>query len=338
MASKLFQNKTVFITGGTGSFGSFFVKEILKENPRQVIVYSRDEDKQYSLQFELKEYKNKLQFVIGDVRDLTNLEKSMRGADYVIHAAALKQIPSTEYNIFEAVKTNILGAQNVVDAAIFSGVPKVLSISTDKAVEPINVMGMTKGIQERIFTLANKQAGSKKTRFASVRYGNVLESHGSIIPLFKKQIAQGGPLTITDKNMTRFVLTLKQATQLVFTALNKMKGGEIFIPIISPLKIADLAEVMIEETKPKNKKIVEIGVRPGEKLHETLISPIESLKAIKKANYYIILPQIELGNTGFNYKMTNYKTKEFRYSSDTRRLMTKDEIRTLFKREKVFTK
>ena len=316
--NKIFNNRKILITGGTGSFGSYFVKEILTESPRLVIIYSRDEDKQYSLQFELK--------------------KSMRGADYVIHAAALKQIPSTEYNVFEAVKTNILGAQNVVDAALSSGVSKVLSISTDKAVEPINVMGMTKGIQERIFTLANKQAGTKKTRFASVRYGNVLESRGSIIPLFLKQIAGGGPLTVTDKNMTRFVLTLSQAIHLVMTALKKMKGGEIFIPIISPLKIIDLAEVMIEETKPKDRRIVEIGIRPGEKLHETLISPIESLKAVKKNSYYLILPQIELGKAGFSYKVPNYKTKEFRYSSDTGILMTKDEIRTLLKKEKILVK
>jgi len=332
----IFKGRKILITGGTGSFGTYFVKEILKEMPQQVIVYSRDEDRQYSLQFELRAYKDKLRFVIGDVRDPPSLKKAMvGGVDYIIHAAALKQIPSTEYNVLEAVKTNILGAQNVVDAAIWAGASKVLSISTDKAVEPVNVMGMTKGIQERIFTLANRQVGAKKTRFASVRYGNVLESRGSIIPLFKKQIAEGGPLTITNRNMTRFVLTLSSATQLVFTALNKMKGGEIFTPIIKPLKIYDLAEVMVEESKIKNKKIVEIGIRPGEKLHETLISPMESLKAIKKKSYYVILPQIEIGKPGFNYKTPNYKIKEFRYSSDTTPLMSKEDIRNLLKKEKI---
>ena len=337
MTKNLFRNKTVLVTGGTGSFGSYFVKEILKKNPSQVIVYSRDEDKQYSLQFDLKAYKGKLRFVIGDVRDIISLKKAMReGVDYVIHAAALKQIPSTEYNILEAVKTNILGAQNVVDAAIWAGASRVLSISTDKAVEPINVMGMTKGIQERIFTLANKHTGVKKTRFASVRYGNVVESRGSIIPLFKKQIAQGGPLTITDKEMTRFIITLKQAVKLVFNALENMCGGEIFIPIIKPLKIFDLAEVMVEEMKPKNKKILEIGIRPGEKLHETLISPMEFFRSVKTKEYYIISPQIELGKASFTYKVHSYKTKEFRYSSDSRSLMTKRDIKDLLKREKVF--
>ncbi len=336
--NNIFKNKKILITGGTGSFGSFFVKEILKERPQQVVVYSRDEDRQYSLQFELKAYKDKLRFVIGDVRDLSSLKKAMvGGVDYIIHAAALKQIPSTEYNVLEAVRTNILGAQNVVDAAIWVGASKVLSISTDKAVEPINVMGMTKGIQERIFTLANNQTGSKKTRFASVRYGNVLESRGSIIPLFKKQISEGGYLTVTDKNMTRFVLTLKSATQLVFTALNKMKGGEIFIPMIRPLKIYDLAEVMIENSKAKNRKIIEIGIRPGEKLHETLISPMESLKTIKKKDHYVVLPQIETGKQGFSYKTLNYKIKEFRYSSDTTPLMSKGDIRILLKKEKILS-
>jgi UDP-N-acetylglucosamine 4,6-dehydratase/5-epimerase len=337
MSEDIFHNKTVLITGGTGSFGSYFVKNILDSVPDKIIIYSRDEDKQYSLQYELKFYLDKLRFVIGDVRNLDSLKKAMdQGVDYVIHAAALKQIPSTEYNILEAVRTNIMGAQNVVDAAIWAGVSKVLSISTDKAVEPINVMGMTKGIQERIFTLANLQAGSKKTKFASVRYGNVLESRGSIIPLFKKQIAQGGPLTVTDNRMTRFIITLNQATKLVFYALRDMKGGEIFVPVIHPLMIKDLAEVIVEKTKPKDKRIVEIGIRPGEKLHETLISPIESIRTVKKKDYYVIFPQINIKNVGFTYQVSNIKAHEFRYSSDTGTLMTRKDISALLKKENVF--
>jgi UDP-N-acetylglucosamine 4,6-dehydratase len=335
MAKNFFRNKIVFITGGTGSFGSYFVKEILKEKPKKVVVFSRDEDKQYSMQFELKNFKDKLRFVIGDVRDLDSLNKAIRGGvDVLIHAAALKQIPSSEYNVFEAVKTNVLGAQNVVDAAVYAEVPKVLSVSTDKAVEPINVMGMTKGLQERIFTLANK-VGYQKTKFASVRYGNVLESRGSVIPLFKKQIGAGGPVTVTDRRMTRFVLTFGQAIELVKNAIYDMKGGEIFVPILKPLRINDLAEVIVGELKPKDRRITEIGLRPGEKLHETLISPIESLRAIKKNNYYTVLPQIDLGKVGYSYDAKTLKAKEFRYSSDLGPFLTKRQIKKILKSERI---
>jgi len=330
----VFSNKTILVTGGTGSFGSFIVKSIIKDKPKQVIIFSRDEDKQYSLQHELREYNKRLRFVIGDVRDKDSLVKAMRdGVDIVLHAAALKQIPSTEYNILEAVRTNVLGAQNVVDACLENGVKKALSISTDKAVEPINVMGISKALQERIFTLGNKQPGRSKTKFASVRYGNVLASRGSVIPLFKKQIDAGGPVTLTDKRMTRFILTLSEAITLVFDAIREMVGGEVFVPIIKPIKIYDLAQLMVKELKPKNKRILEIGIRPGEKLHETLISPIESLRTIKKRNYYVVLPQIELDEIGFTYKIPTYKTKEFRYSSDKEPYMTMFKMRTILDEE-----
>lgn len=336
MDGKIFKNKNVMITGGTGSFGSFFVRTILKFKPKNIIVFSRDEDKQYWFQNELKNEEKKLKFIIGDVRDKYSLLKAMRTkVDILIHAAALKQIPSTEYNVFEAVKTNIIGAQNVVDAAIESEVDRVLSISTDKAVEPVNVMGMTKALQERIFTLGNKQRAKVKTKFASVRYGNVVASRGSVIPLFKKQIDKGGPLTITDKRMTRFILTLSQATSLTLNALNDMVGGEVFIPKIRPLKVIDLAEVVVSELRPKNKRIVEIGIRPGEKLHETLISPIESLRSIKKKDYFLVLPQIELKEIGFTYKLPTTKQKEFRYSSDKGPFMTKREIKKILKSEDI---
>ncbi len=335
--TNLFKNKTILITGGTGSFGGYFVKEILKQDPQMVTVFSRDEDKQYSMQYDLSKYKNKLKFVIGDVRDKISLEKALsEKTDYLIHAAALKQIPSSEYNVFEIVKTNVIGAQNVVDAAIANGVSRVLSISTDKAVEPINVMGMTKGLQERIFTLGNKAGKKSGTSFASVRYGNVVASRGSIIPLFLKQIALGRPLTVTDKRMTRFILTLDQATKLVFTALEKMRGGEIFVPNIKPLNVYDLAVAMVDELKPKNKKILEIGIRPGEKLHETLISPIESIRTIEKKDYFIILPQIDLSDIGFSYKALTHKAKEFRYSSDLGVLMAIKEIKSLLRSQNIF--
>ena len=336
MTSKMISNKTILITGGTGSFGSYIVKELLKKNPKQVIIFSRDEDKQYSLQHELKNFNKKIRFVIGDVRDFKSIDKAMRdGVDIVLNAAALKQIPSTEYNILEAIRTNVLGAQNVVDACIKYNVKKAITISTDKAVEPINVMGLTKALQERIFTLGNKQKGKSKTKFASVRYGNVVASRGSVVPLFKKQIYDGGPITLTDKRMTRFILTLSEAVMLVFNALDDMAGGEIFVPRIKPLKIIDLAEVMAKELKPKNKKIEEIGIRPGEKLHETLISPIESIRAIKKKKYYLVLPQIELTEIGHTYKLPTFKDKEFRYSSDKGPYMSKKEIKKILKQEKI---
>ena len=335
--AKMFSGKSILITGGTGSFGSYIVKTILKENPRSVIVFSRDEDKQYSLHHELKEFNNKIRFIIGDVRDENSLKKGMRdGVDIVLHAAALKQIPSTEYNILEAVRTNVLGAQNVVEACIENNVKKAIAISTDKAVEPINVMGITKALQERIFILGNKQRGNAITKFSVVRYGNVIASRGSVIPLFKKQIDAGGPITLTDKRMTRFILTLKEAVQLISRTLTDMVGGEVFIPKVKPFRVNDLAEVMVSELKPKDKRIVEIGIRPGEKLHETLISPIESIRSVRKRDYYIVLPQIELDEIGFTYKIPTYKRKEFRYSSDTGPFMNKLQIRKMLVEENIF--
>lgn len=331
----MIKNKTILITGGTGSFGKYIVSELLKYNPSEIRIFSRDEDKQYSMQFEFRVYRN-LRFIIGDVRDKDTLLKATKKVDIVFHAAALKQIPSTEYNIIEAVKTNVLGAQNVVDACLQNNVKKVLSISTDKAVEPINVMGMTKGLQERIFTLANKERDGSKTVFSSVRYGNVVASRGSVIPLFVKQIKSGVPLTITHPDMTRFILTLKDATQLVFTALLTMAGGEIFVPKIKPLKVIELAEIFIQVYKPVNKKILTIGMRPGEKLHETLISGTESLRTIDKGDYFILLPQIDLHHIGYTYKVSMYsKNKTQEYSSDKGPFLTKAEIKEILKKDEV---
>lgn len=327
----MIRNKIILVTGGTGSFGKFITSELLKKDAGEVRIFSRDEDKQYSMQHEFQNSKI-LRFIIGDVRDKESLVIATKNVDIVLHAAALKQIPSTEYNILEAVKTNVLGAQNVVDACLENNVKKALSISTDKAVEPVNVMGMTKGLQERIFTLANKQKDGNKTVFASVRYGNVVASRGSVIPLFIKQIKAGGDLTITHPDMTRFILTLKEATQLVFTALETMVGGEIFVPKIKPLKIIDLAEIFLQLYKPVNKKIISIGIRPGEKLHETLISGAESLRIIDRGDYFILLPQIDLAHIGHTYKVSTYvKTKINAYSSDKGPFLTKVEIKKILK-------
>jgi UDP-N-acetylglucosamine 4,6-dehydratase len=338
MLKKLLQNKIIFITGGTGSFGKFFTSEALKQGAKKIIIFSRDEDKQYSMQFEYKKFEKKLEFIIGDIRDKDSLTKAVHGAgiDIFIHAAAMKQIPSTEYNIFEAVKTNVIGAQNVVDVAISERVQKIIGITTDKVVEPINAYGMTKALQEKIFILGNKQSRDGVSKFACVRYGNVINSRGSIIPLFKKQIDLGGPLTITHKEMTRFILTLKEASDLVFSAIKKMEGGEVFVPKIKPIKIIDLANLMIEELKPKNSKVVEIGIRPGEKIHESLISESEWSYATDFGKFYVLSPQINLKNVGFKYKTsTKQKTKIYRYSSDQEPFLDKMEIVNILKDEGV---
>lgn len=334
MANQLFHNKTIFITGGTGSFGKFFTLEALKKGAKKIIIFSRDEDKQYSMQFDFRKFSSKLEFIIGDVRDRSSLKRAVNGAgiDIFVHAAALKQIPSTEYNILEAVKTNVLGAQNVVDIAIEAEIPKIIGVTTDKVVEPVNAYGMTKALQEKIFILGNKSAREGKSKFACVRYGNVVNSRGSIIPLFMKQLKADAPLTITHKDMTRFILTLKEASNLVFSALDKMKGGEVFVPKIKPLKLMDLAEAMIEEFKPVHPKIVEIGIRPGEKIHETLISAPEWNYTKDRGSFYIIYPQISIRGIGFNYDVvTKQKTKASKYSSDQEPFLTKKEIKNILR-------
>lgn len=331
---KLIKHNSFLITGGTGSFGKYASRFLLENDAKQVTIFSRDEDKQYSMQFELQNYKDRLYFFIGDVRDREALKKATAGIDIVFHAAALKQIPSTEYNILEAVKTNILGAQNVVDACIQNNVKKAIAISTDKAVEPTNTMGFTKGLQERIFILGNKSSGGR-TKFALTRYGNVLGSRGSVIPQFKKQLDEKKSIDITQKDMTRFVLTLHDAIQLVMLALDEMVGGEVFIPQVKAIKIRELAEVMMENLK--NKKITEIGVRPGEKIHETLISITESARVFKKSSHFILLPQIDLEHTGYGYDTKSVQKKNlFTYTSETGPFLSKKEIRSLLRKEKLF--
>jgi len=335
--SKYIVGKKFLVTGGTGSFGKYITQYLLENGAKDVTVFSRDEDKQYSMQFEFRKYKDRLRFYIGDIRDLDSITKATRNVDIVFHAAALKQIPSTEHNVIEAVRTNVLGASNVVDACIANGVDKVVAISTDKAVEPINTMGLTKALQERIFILGN--LAQKKTKFSLVRYGNVVASRGSVIPQFKKQIDSGGPVTITHKDMTRFILTLSQAINLVFVALDSMVGGEIFIPKIAPLKIIDLAQVMVEEHNLKNMSIKEIGIRPGEKIHEALISEIESPRVISKKDHFILLPLINLDDISYIYKVDHYDfSKTFSYSSDQGPFLSKEAIKKILAKDGIFAK
>lgn len=307
--NEILKGRVIFVTGGTGSFGKFFVNEALKKNPKKIIIFSRDEDKQYSMQFEFSKYLDKLKFVIGDVRSKESLFGALTGekVDILVHAAALKQIPSIEANVFEAVLTNVIGSKNVVDVCRQLKIKKVIGVSTDKAVAPVNAYGFTKGLMEKIFI---------QNGFSCVRYGNVINSRGSVIPLFTKQLEAKKDLTLTDKNMTRFILTLESASKLVFSAINKMQGGEIFVPKIRPLKIIDLANVMNEKSKSKC-KIVEVGVRQGEKIHETLISESEWMYTKEQENYYLITP--------FD-KPRKIKANNFKYSSDQPPFLSKTEI------------
>jgi len=304
------ENKTILITGGTGSFGKNFAKFLLDNfNLKKLIIFSRDELKQFNMQRELSN--ERLRFFIGDVRDLQRLERAFDGVDVVIHAAALKQVPILEYNPFEAVKTNILGSQNVVDAAIDQGVERVLLISTDKAAQPVNLYGSTKLCAEKLFVSGNSYAGGR-TKFSCVRYGNVLGSRGSIVEtLLKKRDMEN--VQITDLEMTRFWITLKQAFDLVMFALENMEGGEIFIPKIPSMKLVDLFDVIV----PGIEKEI-IGIRPGEKLHEVLLTEQESRHSLSLENYYVILPEFVQDVRYKKYK-ENGKALEndFRFASHT---------------------
>ena len=318
----MFEDKRVLITGGTGSFGHQILERLLAESPKKIIVFSRDEKKQYDMRNEFPQ--NNIEFVVGDVRDFDRVLEVMRGVDVVFHAAALKQVPSCEFNPMEAVKTNIIGADNVRRAALECNVEAVISISTDKAVKPVNVMGMTKAIQERIMINSN----GKNTRFIVVRYGNVVGSRGSVIPFFRERIYKNEFLPVTDFRMTRFLLTLNEAIDLVFKAFAEGEGGEIFVKKMPAAKVLDIAKVMAEAlTGRSNYPIKEVGIRPGEKIHEVLVSEEEMKRAIETEEFYIIY--------GYN-KLKNPKLlREIdEYTSENTRQLGKDEILSLLKKEK----
>lgn len=286
-------DKTILVTGGTGSFGKIFTRTVLESHaPKKVIIYSRDELKQFEMQNlpEFKPYEEKLRFFIGDVRDAPRLHRAMADVDIVVHAAALKQVPACEYNPFEAVKTNIMGAQNVIDAAMDCGIKRVVALSTDKAAAPINLYGATKLASDKLFIAANNYRGKHDIKFSVVRYGNVMGSRGSVIPFFMAK-KDNGVLPITDGRMTRFNITLKQGVELVLMALEKMWGGEIFVPKIPSYHICDVAKAIAP-----NAKLEEIGIRPGEKLHEEMITSTDALNTIEFDTYYVILPSTPLWN------------------------------------------
>lgn len=288
----IFHGKRILVTGGTGSFGKMFVAKLLEYGPSEVIVFSRDENKHGAMELDLGS-KN-IRYILGDVRDYRSVRNAMRGVDIVVHAAALKWIPQVEYNVWQGIQTNITGAQNIIDAARDEGVEKVVALSTDKAVDPINAYGMTKALQERLITTANLYANETKISFVSTRYGNVLGSRGSVVPLFRLLIDSGKPITVTDPSMTRFVMTLSDSVALVMQALTEGVGGEVFVKKMPAHTVQDILDVMLERIPAHKRNIRITGIRPGEKIHEVLISESESLRAVEMDDYYVILPQITL--------------------------------------------
>ncbi len=303
-------DKVILVTGGTGSFGKKFVELMLTEcHPCKLIVFSRDELKQHEMRVAGFDDPT-LRYFIGDVRDIDRLRRAMHGVDIVVHAAALKQVPACEFNPMEAIKTNILGSSNVIEAALDTGVKKVLALSTDKAVSPINLYGATKLAAEKLFVQSNSYAGGVGTRFSCVRYGNVVGSRGSVIPVFLKQRVNG-KLTITDRRMTRFWLTLDQAVRFVIQCVELMQGGEVFVPKIPSTRIVDLAQVIAPEAQ-----LEFVGIRPGEKLHEELISENEARSTVEREGMYVVKPSATLWQRNLHYEGAPLPDG-FRYSSDT---------------------
>lgn len=299
--------KTILVTGGTGSFGQKFIHKALQSDVKKVIVFSRDELKQFEMSQIFSD--PRIRYFLGDVRDKERLYRAFDGVDIVVHAAALKQVPACEYNPFEAVKTNIFGAQNIIEAAIDRNVQRVLALSTDKAASPVNLYGATKLCSDKLFVAANSYTGEKDTRFAVVRYGNVVGSRGSVVPLFEK-LKSSGRIPITDERMTRFWITLSQGVDFVINSIALMKGGEVFVPKIPSMKVVDLATAIAPECE-----LDFIGIRPGEKLHEVMITEDDARQTIELENCYIIQPQYPW----WNESLIEGKAVEesFRYSSDS---------------------
>jgi len=285
----MFNNKILLVTGGTGSFGRQLVKHIsLNYKPKKLIIYSRDELKQFEMQQEFSQDKHPwIRYFIGDVRDLSRLIRATEDADYLIHAAALKQVPAAEYNPFEAIKTNVIGAQNIIDASIHNKIKKIIALSTDKAAAPINLYGATKLCADKLFISANNYTGDKDIKFSVVRYGNVMGSRGSVIPFFREK-SKTGTLPITDKNMTRFNITIQDGVKFVIRCLDKMWGGELFIPKMPSYRVLDVAAAI-----NPNAKLNYIGIRPGEKIHEELFTSSDSHRTIEFKDYFVVLPSFE---------------------------------------------
>jgi UDP-N-acetylglucosamine 4,6-dehydratase/5-epimerase len=310
----MLNNKTILITGGTGSFGKKFTQRILKDyKPRKIIIYSRDEYKQYIMRQQFMQYDEAIRYFIGDIRDKDRLYRAFDKVDIVIHAAALKHVPAAEYNPIEAIKTNIHGAMNIIDAAIDRHVNKVIALSTDKAVNPINLYGATKLVSDKLFTSGNAYCQGTNTVLSVVRYGNVTGSRGSVVPFFKSLLDKGQKtLPITDDRMTRFWITLDQGVDLVFRAINESKGGEIYVSKIPSYKIVDLAKAMAPDAELKM-----VGIREGEKLHEVMITEEDSRFTYNYGDHYIIYPHFDWWDTAKHFKSGGTQVIDnFRYSSD----------------------
>ena len=324
----MFNNKTIMITGGTGSFGKHFVKKILDlYKPKKLIVYSRDELKQFEMQ---KDFNQPcMRYFLGDVRDSNRLTQAMNQVDFVIHAAALKQVPAAEYNPMECIKTNIHGAENVIDAAIKNSVEKVIALSTDKAANPINLYGATKLASDKLFVSANNIVGEKPTRFSVVRYGNVVGSRGSVVPLFKQLAKEGKKkIPITHKDMTRFWITLDKGVDFVLKSFERMHGGEIFVPKLPSVKILDVAEAYA-----RNIEIQEVGIRPGEKVHETMCPSDDSHLTLEFKDHYVIQPSINFFDDNYDFQTNligekgSYVKEGFEYNSGSNSIfLTSSEI------------
>ena len=316
-------DQVVLVTGGTGSFGKKFVDLMLREyRPQKLIVFSRDELKQHDMRTAGFDHPS-LRYFIGDVRDPQRLQRAFSGVTVVVHAAALKQVPACEYNPFEAIQTNIMGGRNVIDAAIDKGVQRVLALSTDKAVNPVNLYGATKLCAEKMFVQANSYAGSQDTRFSCARYGNVVGSRGSVIPVFQEQ-RKRGKITVTDPRMTRFWLTLEQGVQFVVRCMEAMHGGEIFVPKIPSMKLVEMAEAIAPECQ-----VEYVGIRPGEKLHEVLVSEDEARQAVELPDMYVIQPNHSWWSKE-NWKSAAPLNDGFRYTSDCNpRWLTSEELHEL---------
>lgn len=314
MAARTLDGASILVTGGTGSFGQTFVRRLFaKHRPNRVVVYSRDELKQFEMAQVVTQ--DEVRFFIGDVRDLARLERALKGIDFVVHAAALKQVPAAEYNPIECIKTNVMGAENVINACLNQGVRKVIALSTDKAVSPINLYGATKLCSDKLFIAANHLAGKDGTRFSVVRYGNVIGSRGSVVPFFR-ECSKTGKLPITDPRMTRFWIRLEDGADFVQEALSMMRGGEIFIPKIASMRITDLATAICDRCEQET-----VGIRPGEKVHELLITRDDAKHTLEFDSFFVIQPAVHRWNHG-QYK--NYDgeqgrpvSADFEYASNT---------------------
>ena len=319
----IFSGSSILVTGGTGSFGKAFLQTVLaSHDPARVAVYSRDELKQYEMR-NIYGHDPRIRFFIGDVRDRERLEMALHGVDFLVHAAALKQVDTAEYNPMEYVKTNILGSENVMTAAIAAGVKKVVALSTDKASSPVNLYGATKLTADKLFVSGNHYSYARGTKFAVVRYGNVVGSRGSVIPLFRRLAEEGKPLPVTDVRMTRFWITLSQAIDFVVSAFESMDGGELYVPRIPSMRITDLAEAIAPASE-----VIEVGIRPGEKLHEEMISEEDARRTIRQADRYVVAPTL----AEWSFKAPEGRPVEegFRYSSDSNdQWLTVEQLRDL---------